>query len=280
MNRIHIIYTTGRLPRLAASGLFAAVVAAAVIIPAAAARAELAAHRAIYSLKLSETRDHASLTDIRGAMISVMEKSCDGWMLTQNMSMELYTTGGRTIRQNMSFAGWEGSNGKSYRFVARNRSGDVDRRFMGRARTEVDLPGKAVFRIPENKKISLPEGTMFPIGHMAWLIGQARAGVREAPRFLFDGADGTGPQEVDTFIGRKVSSADKGRARLGPLTDQAGWMMRMAFYPVGGRGSVPEYEIEVLQLENGVAPRMILDYENFSIIMELEKIEAIPAPDC
>ncbi len=278
MNRSHTIYTMGQLPRLAAFGLFAAAVA--VIVAAAPARAELAAHRAIYSLKLDEAKDHASLVDVRGAMISVMEKSCDGWMLAQSLSMELYTSEGRVIKQNMDFAGWEGSNGKSYRFVARNRSGDVDKRFRGRARVEVDLPGKAIFRVPENKKISLPEGTMFPIGHMAWLIEQARAGVRQAPRFLFDGADGTGPQEVDTFIGRMVPSADRGRSRLGPLTEQKGWIMRMAFYPAGGRESVPEYEIEVLQLENGVAPRMILDYENFSIIMELKKIEAVPAPNC
>ena len=275
MNKAH---TIGQLPRLAAFGLFAAAVA--VIIPAVPARAELAAHRAIYSLKLDEAKDHASLADVRGAMISVMEKSCDGWMLTQSLKMELYTVEGRMIKQNMDFAGWEGANGKSYRFVARNKSNGEDKKFRGRARVEVGLPGKAVFRIPENKKIALPKGTMFPIGHMAWLIEQARAGVRQAPRFLFDGADGTGPQEVDTFIGRKVSSADQGEARLGPLTDQAGWIMQMAFYPVGGRSSVPEYEIEVLQLENGVAPRMILDYENFSIIMELKKIEAIPPPRC
>ncbi len=275
MNRVH---TIGQLPRLAAFGLFAAVIA--VIIPAVPARAELAAHRAIYSLKLDETKDHASLSDVRGAMISVMEKSCDGWMLTQSLKMELYTVEGRMIKQNMDFAGWEGANGKSYRFVARNKSNGEDKRFRGKARVEVGLPGKAIFRIPENKKISLPEGTMFPIGHMAWLIKQARAGRRQAPRFLFDGADGTGPQEVDTFIGRRVSSADRGQARLGPLTDQAGWIMRMAFYPVGGMGSVPEYEIEVLQLENGVAPWMVLDYENFSVIMELEKIEAVAEPNC
>ncbi len=278
MNRVHTIgRSIGQLSSLAVFGLFAA---AAAVIPAAPARAELAAHRAIYSLKLSEAKDHASLVDIRGAMISVMEKSCDGWMLAQSLKMELYTTEGRTIKQNMDFAGWEGGNGKSYRFVARNQSGGLDRRFRGKARVEVDLPGKAIFRIPENKKIALPQGTMFPIGHMAWLIEQARAGVRQAPRFLFDGADGTGPQEVDTFIGRRVSSADRDHARLGPLTEQAGWIMRMAFYPAGAKESTPEYEIEVLQLENGVAPRMTLDYENFSIIMELKKIEEVPAPNC
>jgi hypothetical protein len=271
MNKLHTI-----LPRLAAFGLFAV----AVIVPATPARAELAAHRAIYSLKLSEAKSHPSLVDVQGAMISVMEKSCDGWMLAQSLKMDLYTAEGRMIKQNMDFAGWEGANGKSYRFVARNQSGGIDKSFRGKARVQVGSPGKAIFRTPENKKITLPEGTMFPIGHMAWLIEQARAGVRQAPRFLFDGTDGTGAQEVDTFIGRKVSPADRGQDRLGPLTDQAGWIMRMAFYPVGGRKSVPEYEIEVLQLENGVAPRMTLDYENFSIIMELKKIEAVPAPDC
>lgn len=277
MNRDHII---GRLHGV---GVFFAVfcfLTVAAVFYAAPASAELVAHRAIYSLKLGKVRDRASLVDARGAMISVMEKSCDGWMLAQTLSMELDTAEGRTVQQNMNFAGWEGANGKSYRFVARNQSGGEDKRFRGRARVEIDAPGKAVFRVPKNKKITLPEGTMFPIGHMAWLIEQARAGVRQAPRFLFDGADGTGPQEVNVFIGPRISSADYGEARLGPLTEQFGWTMRMAFYPAGSRESVPEYEIEVLQLENGVAPRMILIYADFSVIMELKKIEAVPAPKC
>jgi len=240
----------------------------------------LKAHRAIYTLKLGELRSGASLVDARGAMISVMEKSCDGWMLAQTLTMEIDTVEGRTVKQNMRFAGWESLDGKTYRFVAKNKRGGEDTDFRGSAHAAAAAIGKAVFKIPKDKNFELPEGTMFPVGHMAWLIEKARSGARQAPRFLFDGADGTGPQQVDVFIGRRIQADDHGQARLGPLTEQAGWNMRMAFFPVKGQQSLPEYEIEVLQLENGVAPRMILDYEDFSVIMELEKIEAVPAPSC
>ncbi|HEB79558.1 MAG TPA: DUF1849 family protein, partial [Rhodospirillales bacterium] len=59
-----------------------------------------------------------------------------------------------------------------------------------------------------------------------------------------------------------------------------GWNIRIAFFPLDSQKPEPEYEMEVLQLDNGVAQRLLLDYGSLTVILELEKIEAIKPPVC
>ena len=164
---------------------------------------------------------------------------------------------------------------------SRNTLGKQVERFKGEARLgAAGKPGKATFKVPAGKTMALPQGTLFPAGHTAWLIERALAGDRQAPRVVFDGADGQGPRKVIAFIGRRVESGRYGKKGLGALVQRPGWNVRMAFYPLDSRAAAPEYEIEVLQLDNGVAPRLVLDYPQMTVIMTMEKIETIPLPPC
>ena len=56
--------------------------------------------------------------------------------------------------------------------------------------------------------------------------------------------------------------------------------MRLAFFPQDSRAAAPEYEIEIDQLDNGVATRMVLDFHAFSVVLTIDKIEAVTAPSC
>ncbi len=245
------------------------------------AAAGLVPHRAIYSLKLGSVRPNAGLVDARGAVKMVLEKTCYGWIITQEMTMEMYTTAGGVIRQDSRVAGWESLDGTSYRFASRNTLGKQVERFKGEARLgAAGKPGKATFKVPAGKSMVLPEDTLFPAGHTAWLIERALAGDRQAPRTVFDGTDGQGPREVTAFIGPRVESGEHGKKGLGELVQRPGWNVRMAFYPLDSRAAAPEYEVEVLQLDNGVAPRVVLDYPQMTVIMTMEKVETIPLPPC
>ena len=134
--------------------------------------------------------------------------------------------------------------------------------------------------MPEAKTLRLPDGTLFPLGHTAWLIEQARAGRHHVARMVFDGVGGEAPKPVSAFIGNRVGPGAGGASGLGPLTRRAGWPMRLAFHAADGRTATPEYEIEVLQLENGVAPRMVMDFGAFTVRVDMVKIEPIAEPDC
>ncbi len=242
---------------------------------------ELASHRSVYGLKLGTVKQGGAYVDARGALNMVIEKTCDGWVMAQDMAMELDTVQGGQVRQAVRFTGWESLDGRNYRFAARTQTGGERRESRGEAHiTTADTPGEVSFQLPQEGKIPLPEGTRFPVAHSVWLIERALAGEHQAPSVVFDGSDGEGPQQVTAFIGRRLEPTEHGRATMGPLTEQVGWNMRLAFFPVEGRAASPEYEMEVLQLANGVAPRLVLDYRDFSVVLEIKKVEPIPAPTC
>ena len=248
---------------------------------AGAGAAEIVSHRGFYGLKLSSSRQGGAFVDARGGLDMAIEKTCDGWLLTQNMAMELATARGDQVRQAVRYSGWESLDGARYRFVSKTRTDRNEKDAKGTARVGVaDKPGEATFENSETKSVALPPGTRFPVAHALWLIERALAGDHQAPSVVFDGTDGEGPQRVATFIGRKIAAKDHGRGAIGPLADQAGWTMRLAFFPEGGTEASPEYEMEILQLANGVAPRMVIDYRDFSVVLEIQKIESIPAPSC
>ena len=251
------------------------------LVAAAPAAAGLVPHRAIYSVKLGPVRANAGFVDARGAAKMVLEKTCDGWIMTQEMTVDMGTAAGGIIKQDIRVAAWESLDGKSYRFAARNTMGRQVEGFKGEAKLgAAGKPGKATFKVPAGKTMALPEGTLFPTGHTAWLIERALAGDRQAPGVVFDGSDGQGPRKVIAFIGPRVESGRHGKKGLGALVQRPGWNIRLAFYPLDSRAPAPEFEIEVLQLDNGVAPRLVIDYPQLTVIMTMEKIEAIPAPRC
>ena len=243
--------------------------------------ADIVSHRGIYGLKLNSSRQGGGFVDARGGLDMSIEKTCDGWLLTQDMAMELATAQGGEVRQLIRFSGWESLDGKNYRFVSRTQTGEEQKESRGNARiVKNDLSGEAVFQSPKRKAVSLPPGTRFPIAHAIWLIDRALAGEHQAPSAVFDGTDGEGPQNVTAFIGRKVEAKEKREGSLGVLAEQVGWTMLLAFFAEDSKEASPEYEMEIFQLANGVAPRMVVDYHDFSVVLEIQKIEPIPPPSC
>jgi len=259
-----------------------AVAAFGVLLWAAAAGAvEIASHRGVYGLKLASSRQGGAFVAARGGLNMAIERTCEGWLLNQDLAMELETAHGDGVRQAVRYSGWESLDGGRYRFVSQTRTDRTRKDYKGNAQAgKSGGSGKAVFDNAESKTVSLPPGTRFPMSHALWLIERALAGDHQAPSVVFDGTDGQGPQRVSAFIGRKVEAKDHGRGAVGPLADREGWTMRLAFYPEGGTEASPEYEMEIFQLANGVAPRTVVDYRDFSVELEIQKIEPITPPSC
>jgi len=254
-------------------------------LPLAAHAAEFVGHRAVYSIEPGKFESGGDFVGVSGDMELSLENNCNGWIMSQTLQMNLQTAGGNELRQFHRYTGRESADGTHYDFFSSSRIGDNREDFRGRATMErPGGAGNALFRLPEGKHIPLPEATKFPLGHTAFLIDRAKAGDRLATAIVFDGADASGPQEVTAFIGRKQQSRDvigeDAAKALGPLADRAGWKIRMAFYKMDSRRAVPEYEVEALQLENGVTPWILLDYQDFSVILKMKKLEAILPPKC
>lgn len=252
---------------------------------AGANAADMVAHKAFYSMKLGAVRAGSGFVGARGNMGLSLERTCGGWTMSQTLRMDLATPDGGEIEQDLRFTAWESDDGTSYRFFASNNVNGEREDFRGRALKESAVgTGNAHYKIPEGVKIPLPEGTMFPLGHTVWLIENALAGKRQVTVAVFDGADGEGPQQVTAFIGPKLKSGDhipkKLLKSLGPLSDRSGWNIRMGFFELDTQQSEPDYEVEIMQLDNGVTPLLTLDYQDFTVILTLESLEEIPNPKC
>ena len=260
-------------------------VAIGLMFPLAAQASEFAGHKAVYTIVPGNFESGGDFVGVSGNMELSLENNCNGWTMSQTLQMNLQMADGNELRQFHRYTGQELSDGTRYNFFSSSRVADNREDFRGRAHMEhPDGAGNAVFRIPEGKSIPLPETTKFPLGHTAFLIKRAQAGDRLVPAIVFDGADAGGPQEVTAFIGRKQHASEViGKVSvesLGPLADRAGWKIRMAFYKLDSQGAIPEYEVEALQLENGVTPWILLDYHDFSVVMKMIKLEAILPPKC
>jgi len=236
-------------------------------------------HRAFYSMRLLEG---GGIMSANGVMTMSIEQTCDGWVFTQDLNAVFAMEGNFDIRQKALFTSWESLAGDEFQFASRIETDGVAEEAKGKASLD-PAGGLADYEAPQKATISLDAGTLFPISHTAWLIDQARAGERQASRTVFTGSEEIGPELINAFIG---DNGETGMTPTGvtilddPLTEGDGWPMTLAFYDVGDREGVPSFEMRTLQLANGVAPWLVMDFGDFSTLLVAEKIERIDPPSC
>jgi hypothetical protein len=123
-----------------------------------AATIDLASHRATYTLSLDPASKSGRFTNVRGTMTMLLERTCEGWIVGQNMLMAVATSEGEEVKQGLRYTGWESSDGLRFRFVGRSQTNNQPQESKGEAK--------------------LPAGTLFPVAHTLWLIEQAMEGRR------------------------------------------------------------------------------------------------------
>jgi len=255
----------------------------ALSVPAEAAGVQLVPHRAVYSMKLGSLRSGSSTVDARGAMYVEWSEACDGWTVTQRVKLALTTAQGDDLETDSNYSSWEAKDGRSYRFTVRNmRDGRLAEELRGAANLAANAgAGEALFTTPVGTRFALPKAAVFPTEHTVQLIAAAQGGENHLSRVIFDGASLDGPLEVNAIIGAPIKAPANVAADAGAeLTSGPSWRVRLAFFPLSSQSPEPDYEVGVRLFENGVADNFLLDYGDFSVAANLEKIEALPRPRC
>lgn len=273
--------TAARIWRLRGLGLAAVAAALAMSLPAALWAADIAPHRALYTMTLGATRADSNVVGATGAMAYEWGETCDGWTIEQRYRLRLRYAEGRDADVTSNFVTWESKDGLRYRFNQRQtRDGELDQEIRGSAR--LDGPGKggvAVFEKPQPQTLKLAPGVLFPSAHTILLIDKAKTGATFVTRQVFDGATDDNAVQVSAVIGRKVGP-DPVAAKFGPLVERQGWRVRLAFFPADTNAEEPDYELGMDLLDNGVSRDMVIDYGDYSIRAKLDDIEALGKPHC
>jgi hypothetical protein len=262
---------------------FGLVVAAAVVAVSApvAGGAEIAPHRALYTMMLGGARNDAGVIDARGAMDYEWGETCDGWTIEQRYRLKMRYAETPDVDIVSSFVTWESKDGLRYRFNQKQmRNGELDEETRGEAK--LDGPGKggvAEFTKPEPQTLKLDPGVLFPSAHTILLIDAARRGENFVTRQVFDGATDENAVQVSAAIGLRVTP-DPVAATRSALLERPGWRIRLAFFPADTSAEKPDYELGMRLLDNGVSQDMVIDYGEYSINAKLDDIEPLSKPSC
>ncbi len=261
----------------------AALIALLTALPAPAA--EMISHRAFYRLTLASLASDSEVSGVQGGIGYEISDGCDGWIVEQQYAMRILWSDGNEVDSSDSFRSWESKDGLKYRFNVRKfRNGSEYMAINGSAELESpDGPGTARFDEPETTTITLPKGTVFPTEHTVRILQRARDGARFDRQLVFDGSEVEGAAPISTVIlPQRPAAPDEVLAP--PLGPHPVWPLKLAFYAAEGKAGpgeeLPDFELSMDLQENGVATRLVLQFDDFSLNGTLEKIEHLSDVGC
>jgi hypothetical protein len=274
---------------------FAAVLAAGVACAAPAGnpdldagKIELVPHRAIYDLRLAQSRSNRSAEAVTGRILyDFSGNSCDGYALQFRQVSELNTGEGRAALSDLRTVTWEDGTATNYRFQSENLldqkqvetvDGQAERRSDGVA-VNLTKPGK--------KKFNAESDLVFPTEHMRRIIAAARAGktILELP--VYDGSEnGEKIFSTLTVIGapipadqRAPTDAAAGQAALAGLTR---WPVTISYFDKAANTGeqTPIYSVAFELYENGISRALTLDYNDFVLRGDMNLLEIKDSKPC
>ena len=273
----------GRDDRLL-SGVIAAILGLmTVLAPSLAVAATILPHKAIYALRLSEDQpEFGGVADARGKLEFDWEDVCDGWAVRQRTHIIVTHRDGSEAAFGWSLNAWESKDGLNYRFFVRRifATGDTEEI---RGSASLDGPGgagEALYSLPEEKRVPLPAGTIFPTQHSVEVIDAVEGGALPFWRVVFDGSGEEGLFGINVALARALGEESPPSLDSPLISDRPSWHVALAYFGMGEDATEPEYEQEMRLFANGVVDELLLDYGDFTLDARLANLEESPAPDC
>ncbi len=250
-----------------------------------AIKAGLIPHKALYDISLTSKKNGVMLSNLSGKMLYEWRSSCDGWVSNYQFDMLYEYVEMPAARVTSDVSTYEAFDGKNFTFNAqRKKDGPLFEQFRGA--TSLGEDGKNIvvnYSIPKDLVQPLPKGTFFPMGHTLDVLNKIKQGTRFYSVPLFDGSDGKGPVDINTFIGdtrtyRFPENSEESPVKMNidpALVNTKAWDVRLAFFPHDSSDTMSDYEMSVVFHENGIISSIEIEYSDFSISQNLIAIEPV-----
>jgi hypothetical protein len=266
------------------AGLALLLTALAGLLAPAADAASIVPHKAVYALRLAEEQaEFGGVSDARGKLEFDWEDVCDGWAVRQRTHIIVTHRDGSEIAFGWSLNAWEAKDGLSYRFfVKRLFATGESEEIQGSARLErPGGPGEALYERPEERRLALPAGTIFPTQHSREVIEAVESDALPFWRVVFDGSGEEGLFGINVALARELGP-DAPHSLASPmLREVPSWHVGVAYFGMTEDSQAePEYEQEMRLYANGVVDDLLLDYGDFTLDATLADLQEAPAPGC
>jgi EipB-like len=247
---------------------------------------ELASHRAIYELKLAQTRGNSAVAARGRILYDFSGNACEGYALQFRQVSELDNGEGKVTLSDLRSTTWEDGAAKKFIFKSQNYLNEtlldsVD----GQAERQRDKVAVTLNQ-PVAKTFDLEAGMVFPTEHMRRIIAAAREGKNILELPVYDGSEkGEKVYDTLTVIGAEIApervpnDAAAGKQALAGLKR---WPVTVSYFDKTARSGdqAPVYAIKFEVYENGVSRALMLDYNDFAISGELTSIELRDTAPC
>jgi len=247
----------------------------------------LAAHRAIYDLKLSKSQGKQSLQAVRGRIVYDFSGStCEGYGLQFRQVTELDNGEGKTAVSDLRSTTWEDGSAKSFRFNSQNYLNDE---LVDTVDGEASRRSNGV-----TVKLTKPEGKQFEAGpvsfpteQMRGILLAARGGQSLLDLGIYDGSENR--QKIYqslTVIGRKIPAEDHkpsdAAASQAALDHMDRWPVTISYFDKSDKGGeqTPSYTISFELYNNGISRALVLDYGDFAVRGEMTSLELKNTKPC
>jgi EipB-like len=250
--------------------------------PSAAAGAgmELAAHRAIYELRLATSRGKSTISARGRILYDFTGSACEGYKLDFRQVSELDNGEGKVTLSDLRSNTWEDAAAKTYKFTSQNY---VNERLIDNVDGQAERGQGAIAVVltkPKDSKLDLEATVVFPTEHVRRILDAARENktILEFP--VYDGSEsGEKVYNTLTVIGRAIEASrapDDAAAGQKELEGMKRWPVTVSYFDRSAQKSgeqTPVYAISFELYENGVSRALMLDYNDFSIAGELKTLE-------
>jgi hypothetical protein len=235
----------------------------------------LAAHQAIYDLKLAQSHK-MSLQSVRGRIVYEFTGSeCAGFTTQVRQVTEMDNGEGSLSLSDLRSKTWEDAKSQHFKFESSNY---VNERISVSVEGEAKRDAKGievVLRKPERKTFRLNADTVFPTEQLRHVIAAARAGKKIVELPVYDGSEnGEKIYNTLTVIGDLIPQSTKPSDAAGQqaaLSSVPRWHVRVSYFDQQRAGDkpsgeqTPAYAIAFEIYENGISRALTLDYNDFSV---------------
>jgi hypothetical protein len=239
---------------------------------------DLAAHRALYQLKLESARG-GDVTAASGTMAYEVQDACDGWAVVQRLQMTITNRDGQDVEMLSEYTTWESKDGLRLRFRTKQTTDQaVTSDIAGEASLKgTGEPGAAHFTSPDEATKPLPAGTLFPMKHTEALLKAAEQGKKFLAVPLFDGTTASGAQDSSIVVTKWQGSQPDAWPDLAKLPSGR---FHIAFFDTGPENQQPDYEVGMRYWSNGVADNLDMDFGDFVMAGKLAEFKLLTRHGC
>ena len=252
------------------------------------AGAALVPHRAVYDLKLAQTRGRRPMQAVRGRILYDFSGSaCEGYNLRFRQMSELDSGEGKAVMSDMRANTWEEGRAKSLRFNSQSYLNDQLRETVdGFAERSGDTLGVRLTK-PGSKTLDLSSSLVFPTEHVRRIIAAAREGKTLLEAAVYDGSE-SGEKVYDTLavIGRpilpNVKKPNDAAAKHPSLASLTRWPVTVSYFDKAEKNAdqTPVYAVTFELYENGISRALLLDYNDFVLSGEMTSLEIQTSKPC